>query len=89
MLKNYFKIALRNIAKHKGYAFINLSGLAVGLACFTIIMLYIHDELSYDKFHDGADRIYRVVKERSNPEISHSYVPPGPHASYAARGSGG
>lgn len=61
MLKNYLKIAWRNLRKQKGYAFINIFGLAVGLACCTVILLYISHELSYDKHHKHADRIYRVV----------------------------
>lgn len=60
MLKNYFKIALRNIAKHKGYSFINIFGLAVGIGCCLLIFLYVKDELTYDRFQTKADRIYRV-----------------------------
>lgn len=63
MLKNYFTIALRNLRKHKGYAFINISGLAVGLACCLLIMLYVRDELSFDRFHTKADRIYHVLMQ--------------------------
>ena len=61
MFKNYLKIALRNIKKHKGFSFINISGLAVGIACFFLIMLYVQFEMSYDKFHKNSDRIYRAV----------------------------
>ena len=60
MLKNYLKIALRNIKRHKVYSLINILGLAVGMACAILILLWIQDELSYDSFHDKADRIYRV-----------------------------
>jgi len=63
MLKNYFKIALRNLAKYKGYSFINIAGLAIGMACCLLIFLYVQDELSYDRYHDKADRIYRVIEE--------------------------
>ena len=63
MLTNYFKIALRNFKKQKGYALINIAGLAVGLACFMLISLFVQFELSYDTFHDKADRIYRIAKE--------------------------
>lgn len=62
MIKNYLLIAFRNLIKHKGYAFINLFGLAIGIALSVIIMLYIQDELSYDTYHKKADRIYRVVQ---------------------------
>lgn len=61
MFKNYLKIAVRNILKHRGYSAINLFGLVIGLASFIIIMLYVYDELSYDRFHADADRIHRVV----------------------------
>ncbi|MFD1003527.1 ABC transporter permease [Ohtaekwangia kribbensis] len=60
MLFNYIKIAFRSILKFKGYATINLLGLALGLAVGILIMLYVFDELSYDKFHANKDRIYRV-----------------------------
>ncbi len=63
MLKNYFKISLRNLKKHKGYSLINVTGLAVGLAGCILIMLFVLDELRYDQHHDKADRIYRVVFE--------------------------
>jgi len=61
MFKNYTKIALRNIKKHRGYSFINIAGLAVGIACSILIFLYVLDELSYDKHHEKAGRIYRIV----------------------------
>jgi putative ABC transport system permease protein len=60
MFKNYLKIAVRNIRKHKGYAFINIAGLAIGMACCILIILYVVHELSYDRFHENADRIYRM-----------------------------
>jgi len=64
MFKNYLKIALRNINKHKGYSFLNVLGLAIGIACFIFIFLYAQFELSYDKYHLDSDRIYRVAKSR-------------------------
>ncbi len=60
MLKNYFKIAFRNLAKHKGYSFINIFGLAVGIGCCLLIFLYVKDELTYDRFQSKGDRIYRI-----------------------------
>ena len=60
MLFNYLKIALRNIKRQKFYAFINITGLTIGLVTSLLIVLYIIDEFSYDKFHKEADRIYRV-----------------------------
>jgi len=60
MLKNYLKIALRNIKRHKGYSFINIIGLAIGMACCILIVNYILYELSYDKYHEKSDQIYRI-----------------------------
>lgn len=62
MLRNYFKIACRNLIRHKAYSAINIFGLASGLAAFWMIVLYIADELSYDRFNTNADRICRVVQ---------------------------
>ncbi len=60
MFKNYFKIAWRNLVKHKAYSLINVSGLAIGLSCFIFIAMYVVDELSYDRFYPNAENIYRV-----------------------------
>ena len=60
MLKNYFKIARRNLLKNKTFSLINIIGLAIGLSCFILISLFVLDELSYDKFNANAKRIYRV-----------------------------
>ena len=59
MLKNHFKIAFRNLLRSKAFSFINIIGLAVGIACCIAIMLFVQDELSYDRFNEFADRIYR------------------------------
>jgi putative ABC transport system permease protein len=61
MFKNYFKIAARHLVRQKGYSFINISGLAVGMACCILIALWVQDELSFDKFHKNADRIFRIT----------------------------
>ena len=66
MFQNYFKIALRNLLKHKGYSLINITGLSIGLACCMLIVLYVKDELQYDRFNEKADRIYRVVAGAGN-----------------------
>ncbi|HYE54506.1 MAG TPA: ABC transporter permease [Chitinophagaceae bacterium] len=60
MFRNYLKTAWRNLLKSKIFSFINILGLAIGLCCFLLISLYVVDELSYDKFHAKADRIYRI-----------------------------
>ncbi len=66
MFKNYFKVAFRNIFANKGSSLINVAGLAIGMASCVLIVLFITDELSYDRFHDKADRIFRVVFSSSD-----------------------
>jgi putative ABC transport system permease protein len=61
MFRNYLTTAWRNFRKHKSFSLINVAGLAVGMACFVLIMLYVQFELSFDRFHENVDRIYRVV----------------------------
>lgn len=63
MIRNYLTVALRHLSRHKGYAFINVLGLAVGLACCLLIVLFVRDELRYDDFHAHADRVYRIVSD--------------------------
>src|SRR5882672_3828201 len=60
MYKNYLKVALRNLWKNKAFSAINIVGLAAGLAVCLLIVLYVFDELSYDKYNKNADRIYRL-----------------------------
>ena len=63
MFKNYFTIALRNLARNKVYAFINIAGLSIGLACAMLILLYVKDEISYDRFHANVQNIYRITTQ--------------------------
>ena len=63
MLRNYVKVALRNIMRHKGHTFINITGLAVGLGTCILITLWVTDELSFDRFHQNANCIYRLCHE--------------------------
>ncbi|HEV8272328.1 MAG TPA: ABC transporter permease [Chitinophagaceae bacterium] len=70
MIKNYLKIAWRNLLRYKGLSFINILGLAIGLACCVLVGLFINDELSYDKYNKDADLIYRVVKDFVNDDGS-------------------
>jgi putative ABC transport system permease protein len=63
MFKNYLKIAIRNLLKYKSYSFINIIGLAVGIACSIIIILWVRNELSYDRFHEKTDLLYRVIRK--------------------------
>ncbi len=67
MLKNYFKIAFRNLLKHKGFTLLNISGLAIGMAAGFLVLLYVNFELSYDKMHSKSDSIYRVVADIKTP----------------------
>jgi len=66
MFKNYLVVTWRNVKRHKGFSFINIAGLAVGMAACLLIMLWVRDELSYNRFHKNADRLYLVVSERVN-----------------------
>ena len=61
MFKNYLKIAFRNIVRHKAYSFINIAGLAIGMASSILILLWVQHELSYDRWHEHAGQIYRVT----------------------------
>lgn len=61
MLTTYFRPVLRNLRKQGGYTLINVAGLGLGVACSLLIFLFVQDELSFDRFHEKADRIYRIV----------------------------
>ena len=63
MFKNYFIVALRNLLRNKIYAFINIAGLSIGLACAMLIILYVKDEVSYDRFHANVNNIYRITTQ--------------------------
>lgn len=79
MFKNFFRIAFRNIYRHKGFTFINVAGLAVGLAASLLILLWVQDELSYDKFNEDAKSIYRVEEDQFySGERYHVTVTPHP-----------
>lgn len=68
MFKNYMKMALRNIVKNKTYSIINITGLAIGLASCLVIFLAVNNEMSFDKFYDNADNIYRITMEGNSPQ---------------------
>src|SRR6266542_1199306 len=74
MFKNYFKTGIRNLQRNKVYSFINIAGLSLGLACAMLIMLYVNDEVSYDRFHKNADHIYRIDRKlvRDNGNVDNS-----------------
>ena len=69
MFKNYLKISLRNLWKHKAFSLINISGLAVGMACCLLIVLFLQEELRYDRHHEKADVIYRVTMNLKLPGV--------------------
>ena len=66
LLGNYVRIALRKVRRQKGYAFINIAGLAVGLACSVLMMFWVREERSFDRFHRNGDSIYRLITETRN-----------------------
>jgi putative ABC transport system permease protein len=76
MLKNYLTIMARHLSRGKGYTTINVASLAAGLACCTLIALYIRDELSYDRFHEHADQTFRLVIERDGQFADHTVAVP-------------
>jgi putative ABC transport system permease protein len=69
MIKNYFKTAFRNLSRNKIYSFINISGLSIGLACAMLILLYVKDEVSFDKFHKNVNNIYRIVSKSKHDGV--------------------
>src|SRR5690349_21280698 len=78
MLKNYLKVAFRNLWKNKTFSAINISGLALGLTCSILIALWVKDEYSVDAFHKNSDRIHIVTsREYVDNEINGSYDTPG------------
>jgi len=79
MFKNYLKIAVRNLIKNKLFSFINIGGLAIGLACALFILLWVRDEISFDRFHKNANAIYRMnwdFKYNNNEGIGPGTPPP-------------
>jgi putative ABC transport system permease protein len=70
MLKHYILITLRNLARHLNFSIINIGGLAIGLASFIFIILYISDELKYDRFHEKAASIYRVNRFYNSNDVN-------------------
>lgn len=81
MFKNYFKIVYRNLTRFKVYPLINIFGLSIGMSCCILILLYIKDELSYDKFHMHSDRIFRIVEMKfDNGKTDYWHHTPAPLA---------
>src|SRR6201991_1265155 len=79
MLREYTRMAFRQLQKEKVYSFITISGLALGLSCVLCILLFVNDELSYDQYHAKKDRIFRVIQGGDSEEQSSSLpFPSGP-----------
>ncbi len=79
MLRNYIKTAFRNLKRYKGYSFINLMGLAIGIACCILILIYMQDEFSYDRYPQDYEQIYRITFHMQTPdrgEINTARTPP-------------
>ena len=74
MLKNYLKLAFRNLVKDKFYSLINILGLTIGVTCGMLLFLYVVDELSYDRYHEKASRIYRIVSYIREPDKINKWV---------------
>ena len=72
MIKNYFIITWRNLLKNKTFSLINIAGLSIGIACAMLIMLYVKDEVSFDRFHKNVNHIYRIVRKANGTNINGS-----------------
>lgn len=78
MLKNYIRLALRNLFRQKAFSLINILGLSIGLACSIVIILYVKHELGYDAFHAGSETIYRITADAGDLKVAISPAPMGP-----------
>ena len=79
MLRNYLKVALRHLIRQKIYSFINIMGLAIGMSCFILIGLWVKDEVSFDRFHQNKDRIFRILNKTESgdfiPSLTYALAP--------------
>ena len=75
MLQNFFKTAVRGLLKNKTYSFLNIAGLAIGMACSIMILLWVQNELSYDRFHKNANEIYRVTATAGDFQVAINPAP--------------
>lgn len=81
MIRNYFRIAWRNLVRNKAFSFINILGLALGLACSLLMILWVQDEKSMDGFHVGSDKLYQVyLRQSSGGKVDAGYLTQGPLA---------
>jgi predicted permease len=70
MFKSYLMITWRNLKRHKAYSLINISGLALGIACCILILMWVQDELSWDRFHENSESIFRIVQEQHDGHVT-------------------
>src|SRR5688572_20782585 len=77
MIRNYIKVAIRNLLRQKVFSFINIFGLALGISCTALIGMWVNDELSYDRFHKDVDRMYRITATLPEMKV-HAAVSPAP-----------
>ena len=98
MLRNYFKIACRHFLKNRQFTFLNLVGLSTGLASALLIYLWVHDELTIDKFHENSSRLFQVMEQRphagginttaeTSPLLAETLAATMPEVEYAAAGT--
>jgi len=81
VIKNYIKIAWRNLIRNKGYALLNMTGLALGMACAILILLWVNDELQYNKFHAKYDKLYQFYENQAYDGKTFTFAAmPGPFA---------
>jgi ABC-type antimicrobial peptide transport system permease subunit len=81
MFTNYLKTALRNLRKNKGFSFLNLAGLSLGMACAVLILFWVHDEMSYNKFHRNYNNLYQVIENQTYEGKTYTFSAlPGPFA---------
>ena len=80
MIRNYFKIALRNIKRHSAYSILNIIGMAIGMTCAILILLWVQDEWSYDRHFENADELYRVIENQNLSGGGSSLIVPVPGA---------
>jgi len=81
MLKNYLKAAFRNLQKNKGYSFLNIGGLAIGIACAALIFLWVEDELTFNHYFSNRDHLYKVKDRQSYDGTTFTFdATPGPFA---------
>jgi putative ABC transport system permease protein len=76
MIRNYLKVALRTLRRHKAYSFINIAGLAFGITCSVLMFMWVQDELSYDRFHGNAGELYRILLDPQGASATHEAVSP-------------